>query len=484
MRLRDARLDLLVIGAGAGGLVSALIAAGAGARVAIVERDRLGGDCLWTGCVPSKTLLATARLAHQMRSADGLGLPAHQPDIDFAAVMRRVRSAQAQIEPQDSADRLEAAGIEVVVGAARFVGADRVRVDDREIGFHRAILATGSRPTVPPLRGLERGLALTTDDLWGIESLPRRLAVLGGGAVGCELAQGFARLGSTVTIVEQLPRLLARDEPDAASVLEAALRSEGIALHTGTTVEEVEPLGETRGRLRLSQAETEPIEFDRLLIAAGRRPDTSALGLDAAKVGRDERGMVLVDERLRTTNPRIYAVGDVVGTMPHTHVAAMHARIATVNALFYGRGKADHSAVPSVTFTDPEVAHVGVSEEEARTRWQRRVRVSRFEMGELDRAITEGEPLGFAKLIADPRGRLVGATVVGAHAGEAIAELTAWIASGEKLARVSRTVHAYPTMAEGQARAADEYLRAGLSRPLMRLATRTLLQALRVVDRP
>jgi pyruvate/2-oxoglutarate dehydrogenase complex dihydrolipoamide dehydrogenase (E3) component len=472
---RPSRYDLVVIGGGTGGLVCAHIAAGVGARVALIERARTGGDCLWTGCVPSKALIAAAGLAHRMRHADAVGLSPHEPQIDFARVMSHVHGAQRRIEPQDSPERLRRAGVEVLEAGARFLGPGRIQAGDRVLTARTAIIATGSVPVPPPIPGLGDAEPLTSENLWELSELPRRLAVLGGGPIGCELGQAFARLGSRVTIVEMAPLLLAGEEPTASARIEERLDADGVDVRTGVSAESV-----VDGRLQLSTGES--VDFDRILLAVGRRARTADLGLETVGVRTDEKGAVLVDERLRSTAPRVFAVGDVTGALPFTHVAAYHARIATVNALLGGRGRVSYDAVPWVIFTDPEVARVGLTEAAARKRWGDAAAVTSFEYAELDRAITAGEAYGFAKLVGDSKGRLVGATVCAPAGGEAIAELAAWIAQGRRLDDVSRTVHAYPTFAEGPARAADAHLRARLLGSRTRTFARPALAALRAID--
>ena len=477
------RYDLVVIGGGTGGLVSSLIAAGVGARVALVERERTGGDCLWTGCVPSKSLIAAAGLAHRIRHADTVGLTPAEPEIDFARVMEHVWGAIRRIEPQDSAERLRAEGIEVIEGDGRFIAPGRIEAGGRELRTRSAIIATGSRPSMPAIPGLDVADPLTTDTVWDLRELPDRLVVLGGGPIGCELGQAFARLGSRVTIVEMLDRLLPREEPVASELITSRLVGEGVNVRTGRRASQVRAADDGSYELVLDGSDgSETVAFDRILVAGGRVPRSDGLGLDTVGVRVNERGAVIVDPRLRTTGRGIFAVGDVTALMPFTHIAAHHARVATPNALFHTRTKVS-GTLPWATFTEPEVARVGLSESQARERWGERVVIAESEYAELDRAITAGEAYGFAKLIGDPRGRLVGATVAALAAGEAIAELTAWVASGAKIDAVSRTVHAYPTLAEGPARAADHYLAARYSTPRTRAIARPVLAALRLLAR-
>jgi pyruvate/2-oxoglutarate dehydrogenase complex dihydrolipoamide dehydrogenase (E3) component len=476
------RYDLVVLGGGTAGLVSSLIAAGLGARVALIEREHTGGDCLWTGCVPSKTLLAAASLAHRMRHADAVGLTPVEPSIDARAVMDSVWRAITTIAPSDSVQRLRDAGVEVITAAGSFAGVGLVRAGERELRYRSAIIATGSQPVLPPIPGLPESQPLSTDTLWQLRELPRTLVVLGGGAVGCELGQGLARLGVSVTIVEMSDRLLPRDEPDAGRLLHERFKAEGIEVRVGARVVSVHRDGKLERLMLEGAAGRETLSCERILVAAGRAPRTDALDLYRVGVDSDGRGAVTVDASLRTSARGVFAAGDVTAQMPFTHVAAHHARVATPNALFHTHMTVSQ-LVPWVTFTDPEVASVGLSEADARVRWGTRATIARRDNAELDRAITAAETSGFVKLVADPSGRLVGATIVGTGAGESIAELTAWIAGGAKLATISRTIHAYPTFAEGAARAADELLARRYSTPTVRALARPVLTALRMLER-
>lgn len=477
------RYDLVVIGGGTGGLVSALIAAGAGARVALIERERTGGDCLWTGCVPSKSLIAAAGLAHRMRHADTVGLAPVDPVIDFTRVMEHVRGAIRAIEPHDSPARLRAAGVEVIEGDGRFVGPGRLEAGGRRLRWRAAIVASGSRPQPPAISGLGEAHPLSTDSVWELRELPRKLVILGGGPIGCELGQAFARLGARVTIVELADRLLLKEEPRASELIAAHLEADGVELRVGRRAIEVRAQADRSGELILAGGRAaESVPFDRILVAAGRTPRTEGLGLEAIGVQIDARGAVVVDRRLRTTARGVFAVGDVTGLLPFTHVAAHHARVASANALF-GARRAVSDTLPWVTFTDPEVGRVGLTEAAARERWGEEVVSAESDYASLDRAITAGKPYGFAKLVGDPRGRLVGATVAAPAGGEAIAELAAWVSRGEKISAVSRAVHAYPTFAEGPARAADDHLTARYSGGGPQALARLALAILRVVQR-
>ena len=475
--------DLVVLGGGTAGLVSSVIAAGVGARVALVERDRPGGDCLWTGCVPSKSLIAAAHLAHRMRHAERVGLAPAEPEIDFAQVMGHVQRAIATIEPHDSPARLRAEGVEVINGEGRFLDRRTLEVAGRRLRFTSAIIATGSEPAVPALDGLSGRDVLTTETVWEERERPSRLVVLGGGPIGCELGQAFARLGSDVVLVEVAERLLLKEEPTAGALIADLLAQEGVDVRLRSKAVEVQRPAHDRPQLVLdTRRGRTAVPFDRILVATGRRPRTGGIGLDAAGVALDARGAVAVDARLRTSTPRIFAAGDVTAQLPFTHVAAHHARVAAVNALVGARRTVDPT-IPWVTFTDPEVARVGLTEADARARWGERAIVARSDYATLDRAITEGEPVGFAVLVADPRGRLVGATVAAPGAGEAIAELTARVKAADRIDRLSTTVHAYPTLAEGPARAADEHLRRRYARPRYRALVRPVLAARRLLAR-
>ncbi len=474
------RYDIAVVGGGTAGLVTAFGAAGVGARVVLVERERTGGDCLWTGCVPSKSLIAAAELAHRIRTADAVGLPPREPEIDFAAVMGRVRAAQAQIAPHDSPERLRREGVEVLHGDATFASPGRLDVDGRTFAFRTAVIATGSEPAVPPIEGLHETDSVTTDELWELDALPKRLVVLGGGAVGCELAQAFARLGSRVTIVETADSLLPVEEPEAGGLLAERFEGERIGVRVGATATRVED-GPDR-RLVIERAGSEErLPFDRVLVSTGRQPVTADLGLKAVGVEVNEKRAVEVDSTLRTSVAGVFAAGDVTGALPFTHVAAQHGRLVVPNALFHARRRFDGDAIPWVTFTDPEIARVGLSESQARDR-HGEVLVESHDYGELDRAIVAGTAYGFAKLVADTKGRLLGATVAAPAAGEAIAELAARMRLGGKIGGISQTVHAYPTFAEGPARAADEHLRKRFLNDRTRRVARPVLAVLRVLE--
>jgi pyruvate/2-oxoglutarate dehydrogenase complex dihydrolipoamide dehydrogenase (E3) component len=450
-------VDLLVIGGGTAGLVGAHTAAALGARAVLVERDRTGGDCLWTGCVPSKAVLAAATAAADARGAGRLGVDTGEVVVDFARVRAHVRAAIAAVEPKDSPEALAEAGIRVAHGSAVLTGPDTALVDGRTVRFRAALLATGAAPLVPPIDGIDTVEPLTSDTVWDVEELPLRLAVVGGGPIGCELGQAFARLGVEVTVVDGSDRLLGPEDPDAAALVAAALRRDGVRLRLGTQAARVEP-----GLLHLDDGSSVP--FDRLMVCAGRRPRTADLGLEAAGVRLDDAGAVAVDDALRTSNPRVWAAGDVTGPPYFTHVAGVHGSLAASNAVLGLRRTVD-PVVPRVTFTSPEVASVGVPPAEAR---ERGLTVRRVEHAAVDRAVAEGVTDGFTSLVLDRKRRLVGAVVVGPRAGETLGEVSLAIRKGLTSADLAGTTHAYPTYADALVDAALEDVRARLATPLVR----------------
>ncbi len=453
--------DLVVLGGGTAGLVAALGSAALGARVVLVERERLGGDCLWTGCVPSKSLIAAAAAAQRARDADRFGIDAPEPAVDFPAVMRHVHRAIATIEPHDSAARLRREGVTVVTGHARFAGAERIIVGTADgttdLRYRRALIATGSSPALPPVPGLADVGPLTSDSIWDLAALPTRLVVLGGGPIGCELGQAFARLGSRVTLLEVAPRLLQRDHADAAQIVRERLEAEGLDVHTGAAIDGV---SRRDGTIEVRCDGAPPIHADQVLVAAGRVPRTSDLGLESVGVELTERGHVRVNGRLATTTRSIFAAGDVTGAPAFTHVAGYHGGLIVQNAILGLRRTARYEAIPAVTYTDPEVAQVGALASDAGDG----ARTVRLEHAALDRAIAEADTAGFTELVADRRGRLVGATVVGPSAGETIDELAYHVRAGTRLRTLAGVVHAYPTRSEAIQRAALVDLRASLGR--------------------
>lgn len=453
--------DLVVIGGGAGGLVVAAGGATLGAKVALVERHRLGGDCLWYGCVPSKTLLKSARIAWEMRHADRWAIPAANPSVDLAAVMERVAGVIRGIEPNDSPERFRGLGVDVIQGDGRFTGPDSFEVNGRRLTARTFVVATGSRPIVPPIPGLERTPYLTNETLFDLRENVPQLLIVGGGPIGCEMAQAFRRLGSDVSVVDAGAGVLPREDRDLADVVHARLVAEGVRFRLGCSVERVDGVaGAIRMTLRSPGGDAEMLAGTHLLLAAGRRANVEGLGLEAAGVTVD-RGRIVHDD-LVTGNPRILVIGDAAGGLQFTHLAEHHAGIALRRALFRMRWARPSTVIPWCTYTDPELARVGMSATEASARGIAH-RVYTFPFADNDRARAEGEPEGLARIVTAPNGRLLGAAIVGAHAGELIAEYALALSRGLKAADVSGAIHAYPTLAQVNRRVADLRLKEGLT---------------------
>lgn len=480
---RPARFDrnLIVIGGGAAGLVTAYIGATVKAKVTLVEKDRMGGDCLNFGCVPSKALIRAARAAQEVRQAGRFGIGAGQPKITFDKVMARVAEVIARIEPNDSAERYEGLGVEVMQGHARLIDPWTVEISaadgrSQRLTARAIVLATGAAPVIPPVEGIAAVGPLTSDTLWaamaGRKRAPARLVVLGGGPIGCELAQAFARLGSAVTQVEMAHRLLAREEPEASAHVEKVLDREGVRVLTGTRAL---ACGLDQGGKWIEvedAAGTRRIAFDEIIVATGRAARTEGFGLK--ELGIPAGRVIETDAYLQTLHPSIFVAGDAAGPYQFTHVAAHQAWFAAVNALFGGlrRFRADYRVIPAVTFTDPEVARVGMTEAEARDAGIG-ADVTRYDIAHLDRAIAEGAAEGFVKVLTR-RGsdRILGATIVGAHAGEMLAEFVLAMKHGIGMNRLLGTIHAYPTFAEATKFAAGEWRKARVNPVALRLLER------------
>ncbi|MGI8727558.1 MAG: dihydrolipoyl dehydrogenase family protein, partial [Solirubrobacterales bacterium] len=432
------RYDLVILGGGTAGIVASQYGAETGARVALVEPGRIGGDCLYTGCVPSKALLAAGERAHAIRTAGRLGIEAGEPRVDFGAVMGHLAEAQRKAGAEDTPEYLRSLGVaDVIEAAGRFTSPGQIEAGGRTLHYRTAIIATGSQATMPPIEGLDRANPLTNETLFELEQLPDRLLILGGGPIGCEMAQAFGRLGAQVCLVEAADRLLPGEEPEVGALLAQVFAEEGVEVHASTTLERVEPGSGGGGRAILAGGEAR--EFDRILVATGRRGVSEELGLDAVGVAVDEASYVRVDERLRTTGDRIFAAGDVTGGLQFTHNAAYQALTAMGNALFRARQSTETNWVPWTTFTDPEVAHVGMTEERAREMHGEGVEIYTHDYAENDRAITTGNDRGFVKLIAvGLRQKLVGATICGPAAGESIGEAARLVRDGGTVANLSQ----------------------------------------------
>jgi pyruvate/2-oxoglutarate dehydrogenase complex dihydrolipoamide dehydrogenase (E3) component len=461
------RYNLVVVGAGTAGLVCAAGAAGLGARVALIEKHRLGGDCLNYGCVPSKALLRCARAAAAARRAADFGVTVPGPvAVDFPAVTARMRRLRAGISHHDSAARFRGLGVDVYLGEARFTGPDRLEVGGQTLAFARAVIATGSRPAPLDLPGLAKAGSLTNETVFDLTELPARLVVIGAGPVGCELAQAFRRFGSAVDLVNRSPRLLPREEPEAVSVLQRRFEREGVRLHLGAQplAAEVEegPAGPRPVVVIEENGQPVRLPADAILVAVGRRPNVQGLGLEAAGVRHGPAG-VTVNDHLRTTNPHVYAAGDVCSAYKFTHAADALARVVLRNALFFGRARASELVIPWCTYTDPEVAHVGLTAQQAREQGVE-AQTYRLPLYEVDRAILDGDAEGFAAVLAREGGdHILGATVVADHAGDLIAPVVLAMTSGLGLAALSRTVLPYPTQAEVLRRLGDAYQRGRLT---------------------
>jgi pyruvate/2-oxoglutarate dehydrogenase complex dihydrolipoamide dehydrogenase (E3) component/uncharacterized membrane protein YdjX (TVP38/TMEM64 family) len=459
---RPRRFDrnLVVIGAGSAGLVSAYIAATVRAKVTLVEQHAMGGDCLNTGCVPSKALIHSARLAAQSRDAARSGVHVGDVTVDFAAVMERVQQAVDTVAPHDSVERYRALGVDVQRGHARIVSPWVVEVDGQPISTRAIVIASGAEPLVPPIPGIEGSGYLTSDTLWQLRKLPPRLLVMGGGPIGCELAQAFARLGSQVTQVEAMDRLLLREDDEVSAFVQARLSADGVHVRTGHKAVAVERDG--NGQVLVCEADGQRVRlpYDALLVAVGRKARTSGFGLE--ELGIPAPRTVETDAYLATLYPNIFACGDVAGPYQFTHTAAHQAWYAAVNALFgqFRRFRVDCSVIPAVTFVDPEVARVGLNEREAKEQGVA-CEVTRYELDDLDRAITEDQAHGFVKVLTVPgKDRILGATIVGQHAGELLAEFVLAMRHGLGLNKILGTIHAYPTWAEANKYAAGNWKKA------------------------
>ena len=435
--------DFLIIGGGSAGLTAADFAVRLGLRVALVEKSRPGGDCTWTGCVPSKTLLRIARTAHEVRTASQSGISAGPPKVNFPAAMSRVREVMEEIAHAESTEVLRSQGIDVFLGEAKFLNPHTVMTTDAELKARKILIATGAGPLLPPIPGLDRVGYLTFETIWDLEVLPEHLLVVGGGPIGCELAQAFRRLGSRVSLVEAMPRILLQDEPEASSLILDELTKEGVEFNLDAPVQKIEQTGQDSREIQLTTSRG-PICGDALLIAVGRRARLSGLDLERAGVDYGPTG-IEVNRSLRTSQRHIYAAGDCLGGFQFTHYAGWQGFMAVRNALLPGSTRAVLDRVPWTTFTDPEVAHVGLTEQQAKDRYGHRIEVTSWPMAQVDRALTDGASAGFVKLVHQPKGKLLGATVVSSRAGDMIQEWTIALDQGSKAGDLAKSIHVYPT---------------------------------------
>ncbi len=471
--------NLIVIGGGAGGLVSAYIASVVKARVTLIETHKMGGDCLNFGCVPSKALIRSAKMAKQLRNAPELGFTDVAGKVDFAAVMRRIHRVIADIEPHDSVDRYTKLGVEVLTGYAKMVSPWDVEIaladgTIQKLSARHIIIAAGARPFVPPIPGLEEAGYLTSDTVWNLTALPKRFVVLGGGPIGAELSQSFARLGSTVTQVEMGPRIMSREDPEVSALIAESLRADGVEVLTSHQALRVEQRDGQKFLIVKHEAGERDLPFDELLCAVGRAPRVTGYGLETLGVKLTPRNNIAINTFLETNYPNIFAVGDVAGPYQLTHAAAHQAWYAAVNALFgrFKKFKADYSVVPWTTFTDPEVARVGLSETEA-TAAGIAFEVTRYGIDDLDRAIADGTAYGFVKVLTVPgKDRILGVMIVGEHGGDLLAEFVLAMRHGLGLNKILGTIHTYPTLSEANKYAAGEWKKAHVPHRLLKWVER------------
>jgi pyruvate/2-oxoglutarate dehydrogenase complex dihydrolipoamide dehydrogenase (E3) component len=470
------RYDLVVIGGGTAGLVVAAGAAGLGLglKVALIEKHLMGGDCLNVGCVPSKSIIRSSRVVAQMRNASVYGIHAPETiEVDFPAVMQRMRRIRATISPHDSAQRFQKLGIDVFLGSGRFSSSNTVEVGDNTLRFKKAVIATGARAVQPPIEGIEEAGYLTNETVFSLTERPQRLAVIGGGPIGCELAQTFRRFGCEMVLFHQSDRILNKEDNDAAQILQNAFIREGIRLILRSKVKRVVKTNEGKTLYFTNKGQEESITVDEILVGVGRGPNVEGLNLEAVGVEYDQKHGVKVNEYLQTTNPKIYAAGDICMNWKFTHAADAAARIVIKNTLFspfgLGRSKLSSLVMPWVTYTDPEIAHVGMYEREAQ---EKGIAVNTIEipLSDVDRAIADGEEEGFVKILHKKGSdQILGATIVASHAGEMISEVTTAIVNKVGLNGLSNVIHPYPTQAEGMKKAADAYRRTLLTPNTKRL---------------
>ena len=464
------RYNLVVVGGGTAGLVSAMGAAGLGAKVALIERDLLGGDCLNVGCVPSKAMLSVGRFVQSLRRSDSLGVQiSDNPKVQFPEVMARLRKLRAEISPHDSAERFRAAGIDVFMGHGQFISANEVKVGEATIGFSKAVITSGARASKLDIPGYADTDILTNETIFSLTELPPRMVVIGGGPIGCELAQVFAQLGSQVIQVEHSQRILPREEADASTLIKDALQRDGVQICTSTQIVGVSQNGNTKTVSLKDTSGVRNIDCDVVLTAVGRTPNVKGMGLEAAGIQYDTQTGIFVNDQLQTTNKNVYAAGDVASRYQFTHAADFMARVVIQNALFLGRQKVSKLLIPWATYTSPEIAHVGMYPREAESR---KIQTDCYEVrfSDVDRSVLEGETEGFARVIV-PRGKdtILGATIVSPHAGDLISEITLAMKHGIGLKGIASTIHPYPTHAEALRKLGDQFNRTRLTPRISRI---------------
>lgn len=470
--MSDMAVDMCVIGAGAAGLTTAAIAGQLGARTVLIERAEMGGECLNTGCVPSKALLAAAKAAQNLRTSRRFGVDGGEPSIDFTAVHRHVRGVIEAIAPHDSVERFEGFGVEVIRAEARFVGPRRIAAGNHTIRARRVVIATGSEPAIPPIPGIDRVPYFTNETIFDNDRLPEHLLIIGGGPIGVELAQAYRRLGAAVTVIEAA-RAMPKDDPELAAALLERLAEEGIAIRQQAQIKSVAANGAAIALTVEEDGRESRVEGSHLLVAAGRKPRVDTLDLDQAGVEHGKEG-VTVDRRLRTSARGVYAIGDVIPGPKFTHVAGYQAGIVIRNALFFLPAKVDYGALPWVTYTDPELAQVGATEAEARQRCGNDLAVIRLPLAESDRAQTERQTGGMVKIVTRQNGRIIGASILGAHAGELAHVWVLAIERGLKLKDIASMIAPYPTWGEANKLAAAEFYKPLLFSPWVRRAVRAM----------
>ena len=454
--------NIIVLGAGSGGLIAALIAAAVKANVTLIEKHKMGGDCLNTGCVPSKALIRSGKLMHNIKHSEKYGVQSAHGDIDFAKTMERVHDVIAKIEPHDSVERYTNLGVNVITGEGRITSPWTVEVNGETLITRNIVIATGGSPSVPSMTGLENVEYLTSENLWELKQLPARLVVLGGGPIGCELTQAFHRLGSNVTQIEMTPRIMGREDPDVADMVQQKFEAEGINVMVDTKAVAVELEGDEKVLVCEHNGNTVKVPFDEIIIAIGRDANTTGFGLEELGIGLNENGTIAVNDYLQTDFPNIYAVGDVAGPYQFTHVAAHQAWYAAVNSLFgmFKKFSADYRVIPWATFTDPEVARVGLNETDAKESGIA-YELTTYGIDDLDRAIADSSDFGVVKVLTVPgKDKILGVTIVGEHAGDLIAEYVLAMKHGLGINKILGTIHIYPTLSESNKYAAGEWKRA------------------------